>query len=466
MIDSTATIRSMRRDALKIFQAGIAAADPRQCVSRCLTYDGKRLHIALDADHTGDIRTGSWEKIHVIAFGKAACSMAQAVQEILPDRLFAGQGIAVSNDQNCTPVKNFTVLSAGHPLPDMAGLDAARQVAARAAAARPGELLLVLVSGGGSALLPCPVPPVTLEEKIATTNILLASGADIGEINCVRKHLSRLKGGRLAEKAMPADLHALLLSDVIGDAPGTIASGPTVPDDSRFQDAINVFTSRDVWDKVPANVRNLLQNGARGELPETPKTGDCIFAHTGYTLVGSNAMSIAACDTAAAQLHYAVQTYSDRLCGEARNVAEMLVLRAGAMLDRGISRTVAIIAGGETTVTLRGNGRGGRNQEMALAFAIAAKKHALEHCWTFLSGGTDGRDGPTNAAGGMVDSGSLKRMQAAGIDPVASLANNDSYTALHSSRDLLHTGATGTNVADLQILLIHPQIYTQPLREN
>lgn len=446
----------MRQDALKIFKAGIAAADPKQCVARCLAWDGQRLQIALDANGTGKTRTGTWQKIHVIAFGKAACGMAEAVRGIVPEQMFAGPGIAVSNYQNRKPVQNFTVLGAGHPLPDMAGLKAARQVAARVEAAQRGELVLVLVSGGGSALLPCPISPVTLEEKIATTELLLACGADIGEINCVRKHLSRLKGGRLAEKAAPADLHALLLSDVIGDDPGTIASGPSVPDDSRFQDAIDVFTSRNVWDKVPANVRDLLLKGSRGELPETPKTGDQVFERTGYTIIGSNALSISACRNAADQLHYAVRLYSDRLCGEARHAAEKLVLHARSLLQNGISRPVAIVAGGETTVTLQGDGRGGRNQEMALAFVIAAEKHALDADWIFLSGATDGQDGPTDAAGGMVDTGSLERMQAAGIDPKASLANNDSHTALRSSRDLLHTGATGTNVADLQLLLIHP----------
>ncbi len=449
-----------RKNALSIFQAGVAAADPYQAVKRCLLADGQLLDILLNPDDLPQKRTGQWSKVHLIAFGKAACAMAKAAREIVPAHLLADSGIAVTNYENVTAVEHVEVIGASHPLPDQAGLNAALKCAGRIQHAQKGELVLTLVSGGGSALIPCPVGPVTLQEKIAATGLLLASGATIDEINCVRKHLSRLKGGGLARLAVPADLHAFILSDVLGDDLSAIASGPTVPDPSTYADAIAVFTAKGIWDKVPAPVRQHLEQGKLGKTPETPKPGDDVFKNTTHTLIGSNAISINATLKAAQDSGYEAQLYDAHLCGEARHAAEKWVGYAKRLINNGIGKPLALLAGGETTVTLKGNGRGGRNQEMALAFAIAAQQLGLTGHWTFLSGGTDGRDGPTDAAGGIVDQDSIKRMLQSGIDPLAMLDNNDSYTALKSSQDLLDTGATGTNVADLQVLLIHPNSYT------
>jgi len=450
---------SSRKDALSIFQAGIAAADPYQAVKRCLFANDQSIEFLLNLDDSTQKRIGKWSKVHLIAFGKAACAMAKAAQEIIPAQLLADFGIAVTNYENVTAIEHVEVIGASHPLPDEAGLYAAKKCAERAIQAQQDELVLVLVSGGGSALIPCPVDSITLHEKIATTDLLLASGATINQINCVRKHLSQLKGGGLARLAVPADLHALILSDVIGDDLSAIASGPTVPDPSTFDDAIAVFTAKKIWDKVPANVQQYLEQGRLGKVPETPKPGDNAFKNTTTTLIGSNAISVDATFKAAQNLGYEAKLYSTRLCGEARNEAEKWVRYAKQIIDNGIDKPMAVLAGGETTVTLKGNGRGGRNQEMALAFAIAAQQHGLKGYWTFLSGGTDGRDGPTDAAGGVVDQDTIKRMIHAGMDPLAMLDNNDSYTALKSSQDLLDTGATGTNVADLQVLLIRPNSY-------
>ena len=448
----------MRRDAIEIFQAGIAAADPYQAVKRCLFASDNHFEILLDINNNSKKRIGRWSVVHLIAFGKAACAMAQAALEVIPEERLARTGIAVTNYENETPVKHLTVIGAGHPLPDHSGLQGAKMVAEIAQNAQEGELVLVLVSGGGSALIPYPDDPISLEEKISTTELLLGCGATINQINCVRKHLSRLKGGGLARKAAPADLHALILSDVPGDDLSSIASGPTVPDDTSFQDACNVFTAKNIWDKVPEKVRELLEIGRQGGIPETPKPGDKIFKKTGSTLIGSNALSVDAIAASAMKHHYEAQIYSNKLCGEARDEAEKLVLYAKQLLDQGLEKPLALLAGGETTVTLKGPGLGGRNQEMALSFALTAEKHQLPERWVFLSGGTDGRDGPTDAAGGIVDPDTINRLRKAGIDPLRSLDNNDSYTALKKSNDLLNTGATGTNVADLQILLIHPQI--------
>jgi len=248
-------------------------------------------------------------------------------------------------------------------------------------------------------------------------------------------------------------LHALILSDVLGDDLSSIASGPTVADATTYADAINILKAKGVWDQVPVNVRQHLEQGKLGNIKETPKPGDDVFKNTGHTMIGSNAISVNAMLQAAKNLGYETKLYSDHLCGEARAEAEKLVIHAKALT---VSQPIALLAGGETTVTLKGDGRGGRNQEMALAFAIAAEKYDLTGNWTFLSGGTDGRDGPTDAAGGIVDRNTTKRMTQAGVNPIALLENNDSYTALKASDDLVNTGATGTNVADLQILLIQP----------
>jgi len=254
----------------------------------------------------------------------------------------------------------------------------------------------------------------------------------------------------------PADVHALVLSDVLGDELSAIASGPTVADATTFSDAIKVFTDKQLWDKLPVAVQNHLQQGEQGAVSETAKAGGDIFKHAAYTLIGSNAISVQAIMHSADTLNYQRHLYSDQLDGEAKEVAKDLLQYAHALLTKGMDKPLAVLAGGETTVTMQGKGLGGRNQEMALAFAIAAEKKPLAADWVFLSAGTDGRDGPTDAAGGIVDAQSITRMHDAGIKTEQYLANNDAYHVLQKSKDLLITGATGTNVADLQILLIQP----------
>jgi hydroxypyruvate reductase len=414
---------NQRQHALAIFQAGIDAANP---------YDALKKHFVLPEN---------FSKIHIIAFGKAACSMATAAQEIIPENLL-GEAIAVTNYENVVAVQNVEVIGASHPLPDLTGFEAAKKVAQIAQNAKNDELVLVLISGGGSALIPFPVDSITLEEKIATTNLLLSCGATINEINCIRKHLSQLKGGHLANLIAPAKCHALILSDVLGDDLSVIASGTTVADESTFADAVAILKAKKVWELVPKSVQNHLENAVY----ETPK----MLKNVENTLIGSNSMSTEAAVKMAQSLDYQVIRHDYPLCGEAREVAEAFVLAAKDFENS----KIVFITGGETTVTLHGNGKGGRNQEMALAFAIAAEKHGLTGEWTFLSGGTDGIDGVSPAAGGIVDNGSLERMKKAGVNPTELVDNNDSYHALKSSNDLVITGATGTNVADLQILLI------------
>lgn len=446
----------LRQHAIDIFQAGVEAADPYKAVKNSLQIADGQLKIALDSSGPDAFRSGAWKRIHLISFGKAACTMAAAAQEIIPGSLRAGDGIAVTNYENVTEVPGFEVIGAGHPLPDEAGFGGAQRVAECADSAEEGDLVLVLVSGGGSALVPFPPDSISLEDKIATTRVLLACGADINEINCVRKHLSRLKGGGLARLSAPADVHALILSDVLGDDLSSIASGPTVPDPTTYHDAMRVFQSKFAWYQLPAAIRTHLEDGFKGRHPETPKPDDTVFDSVGHTLIGSNRISVDAIVSAAGGLQLDTELYSDELCGEAREEAARLARHVKPLLESGLQRPLALLAGGETTVTLRGSGRGGRNQEMALAFALAAEEIGLPPRWVFLSGGTDGRDGPTDAAGGMVDPGTLERMRASGLNPAEHLDNNDSYAALKQSDDLLDTGATGTNVADLQVLILNP----------
>lgn len=421
-------VENLRQNANQIFQAGIAAANP---------YEAVKKHFVLNE---------KFSKIHIIAFGKAACAMANAAQELIPVNLL-GDAIAVTNYENVVAVENVEVVGASHPLPDLAGFEAAKRIAEIAKNTKSNELVLVLISGGGSALIPYPVDSITLDEKITTTNLLLSCGATIGEINCVRKHLSQMKGGHLAKMIFPAKCHALILSDVLGDDLSVIASGTTVADESTFAEAVAILKAKNVWNDVPQSVKNYLENA----ICETPK----FIENVENTLIGSNLMSVEAAVETAKSLGYEVIRYDYPLCGEARDVAEKFVLIVkNTRLE---NKKIAFITGGETTVTLRGNGKGGRNQEMTLAFAIAAKKNGLTNEWAFLSGGTDGIDGVSRAAGGIVDAGTLQRMKNASVKPAELLENNDSYHALKSSNDLLMIGATGTNVADLQILLIQTE---------
>ncbi|TQV78329.1 glycerate kinase type-2 family protein [Denitrobaculum tricleocarpae] len=449
----------LRALAQEIYMAGVKAADPAEAVRRALRIKNDRLEILLSPGTAdSEIRSGEWRAVRPIAIGKAAIAMARAAGELLPGRLFQGDGIIVTNHENAasaTKVSGFELIGAGHPLPDESGLYGGRRVMEIAGQAGEDELVLVLVSGGGSALVPAPAPPITFAEKIETTDLLLASGADIVQMNCVRKHLSSLKGGGLARCAAPAALHALILSDVIGDDLSAIASGPTVADTTSFAEAIEILKNGCAWDRVPESVRHRLNEGRAGRIEETPKPGDAIFQKTGATLIGSNGLSLAATETLAQKLGFETHIVSEALCGEAQAAAE-LILDHALTVERGAGRPLALLAGGETTVTLQGDGRGGRNQEMALAFAMRAADRGLMGRWAFLSGGTDGRDGPTDAAGGLVDPGSMARIAAAGGNAAALLGNNDSYQALASAGDLLKPGATGTNVADLQVLLLEP----------
>ncbi len=446
-------LAQMRGHARTMFADAVAAADPRAAVVRTLHKQPNSSQIQSTAKpQSFQLQEFSRRKVRVVAFGKAAITMTEGALECVPEDLLIEAPVAVTSYENVIQHGKIQILGAGHPIPNADGLKAARKIAKTVRAAKADELILALISGGASALLPMPPPSITLEDKRNATQLLLTSGADIHEINTVRKHLSELKGGGLARLAYPAALQALILSDVLDNDPGTIASGPTAGDLTTFSDAKGVFLRRGIWEQIPNSIQAHLNRGCDGLIDETTLPEDEIFRDVSNTIVGSNLISLDSICQSAKSAGYDVQIVSKALTGEARSVAEKFLMRASAPIER----PTAFVAGGETTVTVRGSGLGGRNQEMALTFALDADSRFNNLSWVFLSGGTDGIDGPTDAAGGLVDPGTIARIHNAGYDPRRLLDNNDAYHALDHAGDLLVTGATGTNVADLQILLIHP----------
>jgi hydroxypyruvate reductase len=414
------------RDAARaIFDSALAAGDVIPLVRR---------HLRLDSRH---------RRVLVLGCGKASAAMAAAAEAVLGDRISGG--FVVVKDGCAVPVPKVEVTEAGHPVPDARGLAASARLLELARGAGEDDLVLFLVSGGGSALTPAPASPITLAEKQEVTRLLLASGATIGELNAVRKHLSRFKGGQLARAAAPASVLTLALSDVIGDPLDVIASGPTAPDPTTFADAREVLARRGLAGRVPASVAARLEAGLRGEIEETPKPGDRLFGRVTNVVIGNNALIADAAVAAATRLGYRPHLATRELQGEAREVARDLVARA-----RRLEPPACLIAGGETTVTVKGKGRGGRCQEFALA---AALELLPADRMTVLAAGTDGTDGPTDAAGAIIDADSVARGTRAGGDAHRALADNDAYRFLAASRDLIVSGPTRTNLLDLYVVL-------------
>lgn len=436
----------LREHAIEIFQAGIRAVDPATAVSRCLRRKGEFLLVGEKAEISVPLAEDG--RVWVVGAGKAAAGMARAAEDILGEKLSGGTVVIPHGYPS--DLSRVSVKTAGHPIPDEAGVSAAKEIAAIAASAGSRDLLLVLLSGGGSALLPFPSEGVSLEAKQEVTSLLLRSGATIHEVNIVRKHLSGLKGGHLARLAVPARVITLMVSDVIGDDPGTIASGPTAPDPSTFGDARRILAKYDLLGQVPDGVRVAIEDGLAGKKRETPKPGDPVFDRVHNRVIASNAIALAAMAGEAETRGYGAEVLPDQIAGEARIAGAAHVSRCRALLSRDVRRPLCILSGGETTVTVRGRGKGGRNQEFCLAAAVAMDG------WQdviLLSAGTDGIDGPTEAAGALADGTSVARGLSLGLSPVTFLKQNDSNTFFSALNDLVVTGATGTNVMDLQVVL-------------
>jgi glycerate 2-kinase len=351
------------------------------------------------------------------------------------------------------PVEKIRVLEAGHPTPDENGWRGTQALTAMAAKLDRQDLVLFLLSGGGSALLPMPVEGITLAEKMATTDLLLRSGASIQEINTIRKHLSQVKGGQLARLSYPATLISLILSDVVGDPLDVIASGPTVGDPTTFQDCLEVINRYNLKEKFPASVRSHLDAGLAGEIAETPKPDDPIFSQISNVLVGTNMQALEAAAKEAEKLGYNSLILSSRIEGDTAEAARFHAAIAREIVSNGhpLQPPACLISGGETTVVVRGRGKGGRNQQFALEAALELDG-TQGVC--LLSGGTDGTDGPTDAAGAVVDGATVTRALAKGLNPRQFLQENDSYHLFQHLDDLLITGPTNTNVMDLRVIVV------------
>lgn len=436
----------MRKEAEAIFQAGLHAVAPADAVRRHLRKEGDHLHIgrrSYDLNQTG--------RIVVVGAGKASAAMALAVEEILADRI--SHGLVSVKYGHGAPLQRIRIVEAGHPIPDANGMAAAREMMQLVGAAGPGDLILVLISGGGSALMPLPAGRISLEEKQSTSDALIRCGATIHEINTIRKHISAIKGGRLAQAGAPARMAALILSDVVGDDLDVIASGCTVPDASTYGQCMDIVERYALSGQLPDTVMDHLLKGRQKAIDETPTTQSHRWQHVYNLIVGNNSAAIQAARQSARQMGYRTVILSSLMEGETRHVAKAHTAIAREILASGnpIATPACVLSGGETTVTLKGNGRGGRNQEFALAAALAIDGIGLI---TVLSGGTDGTDGPTDAAGAVVDHTTVQQALRAGLSPHKHLENHDAYPLLKQMGALLMTGPTQTNVMDLHIVLV------------
>lgn len=433
-------------DAEEIFRAAITAASAYEAVKASIRLNPRTLRISSLSFDLKKIK-----RIFVIGAGKAASPMALAVEDAIGP-LIAG-GCIVTKYGHGRPLRHIRVIEAGHPVPDSSGLAGSRELLSIAEGADSGDLVICLLSGGASALLPAPAPGLTLKDEQRTTEPLLKSGASINEMNAVRKHLSLIKGGLLARAAYPARVASLIVSDVVGDDLSTIASGPTAPDPSTFTDALSVLRKYGLISKVPPAVLKRLKDGAKGRLEETPKPGEGVFRRVDNFIVANNSSALEAARAKAEALGYNAIILSSTVTGGVREAAGFLSSIALEVKKTGnpVERPACILMGGEPTIKVSGRGKGGRMLEFALESALRQK---CEKGITVLAGGTDGTDGPTDAAGAIADPGTLKLALKKGLDAEVYLRNNDSYNFFRKAGGLLVIGPTGTNVMDVMMAIV------------
>lgn len=435
-----------REAALSCFAEALAAAEPAAAIRRAVQRNGNILTVG-----SKQYDLTQFDRVFVAGAGKAGTAMAQALEEVLGD--FLTDGVVVVKRGGAGPTRSIRLFEAAHPVPDEEGRRAGEALLQLVGSATPKDLVLCLISGGGSALLVAPAGDITLADQQTMTELLLRAGCTINEINAVRKHCSRIKGGKLAQAANGAEIATLILSDVVGSPLDVIASGPTVPDPTTFGDALRVVDRYELRGQLPPRIRLHLEAGARGDVAETPKPGDPLFASAQTVLVGSIGQ---VCDLAAAfarsqGLHPIIlSTFAE---GEAREAARLLasVIREVEANNRPVPRPACVILGGETTVVVRGDGLGGRCQELALAAAIALEGDSTA---TLAALATDGGDGPTDAAGAIVDGHTAELARSKGISLGDALRRNDAYHVLDQLGALVRTGPTGTNVNDLVLAII------------
>jgi len=436
-----------RKIVLDAIEEAFRSADPKRIMFSKIKLEGEKLKI-----NSNILNLSRYRKVYVLGGGKASGSMAEALEKILKDRIDEGIIVVPKGVAGRHTLSRIDLHEASHPIPDETSVSGAKKILELANKAEGDDLVICLISGGGSSLMALPKEGISLEDKRKVTDLLLRSGATINEINIVRKHISSFKGGQLAKAVYPATLIGLLLSDVLGDPLDVIASGPTVPDSSTFQDAVSILQRYDLWDRIPDSVRHVLFDGLKRKIDETPKEGDKIFKSVRNIVIGNNRL---ACMAAMEKLsHYDLNVLflTSFMEGEARHIGTFFgaIGRELMMTDKPIASPAGVVAGGETTVTVTGNGIGGRNQEIALS---AALKIIGTEGLAIASASTDGIDGPTDAAGAIVDGKTIMRAKNCGLDPLETLRNNDSYTFFSELRDLIFTGPTGTNVNDVTILV-------------
>jgi hydroxypyruvate reductase len=441
----------MKRMGKAIFSKALTAVNPYRILKERIRIEKDRLLLRMEENPERILDLKAFDKIFLVGTGKASNSMAQAVEEILGEWL--SKGVITAKYGHLLPLKRTKIIEAGHPIPDRNGYEGAKKIQGLLKESGPKDLVIFLLSGGGSALLPFPAGGIELKEKQEVTQLLLDCGADIKEINTIRKHISRLKGGWLAKWAYPSTLIGFILSDVVGDQLDVIGSGPTVPDPSTFEEAWEILGKYDLLNEIAPSIQKYLRLGKEGKGEETPKPGDVVFERVYNSLIGSNILALRAAEKEAASLGLNTLILSSSIVGETREAARFHAAIAKEVISSGnpIPRPACILSGGETTVTIKGNGLGGRNQEFALAGALEIS--GIEKV-VLLSGGTDGTDGPTDATGAVADHTTVQRAKSMGLDPKAHLKNNDAYPFFQKLGDLLITGPTHTNVMDVRILLI------------
>lgn len=441
------SLRRLRRDAMYILKSAVDAVDPGDAIRRRMMVEGSRLScdgFEIDLEH--------YSRVFVVGGGKAGGAMSEAVEGLLGDRVSGGAVNVLKGTEDSYRLQNIRLYGASHPIPDERSLRGVEAMLSILEGVGEDDLLIVLISGGGSALMTYPAKEVGVGDVKKITDRLLKSGATINELNAVRKHISAVKGGQMVKRARPATVLSLILSDVVGDPIDAIASGPTAPDTTTFQDAVSVLKDHGIWESTPESIRNRLLKGASGEIEETPKPGDATFEKVHNFVIGSNLLAAKAAVEMAQAFGYNSILLSTRLEGEARRVGTVLAGIAGEIALSGypLRRPAAVIAGGETTVTVLGSGEGGRNQELALS--AASKIMGLDVVIATLA--TDGIDGPTEAAGAIADGATMERAESMGLEAVKSLADNDSHGFFKGLGDALITGPTGTNVNDLTLILV------------
>ena len=437
--------RKARALALRSLESALNAVDPKQIIKSKLLLKNLTLHVN---GYSIDLK--KFKNIYVIGGGKASGSMVEALEQVLGNSITKGLVNVPRSSKNKTDI--IKLHEASHPIPDEAGVEGTRRMLKIAEQAKEDDLIICLISGGGSSLMPLPRGKISIADKKEITNALLKCGATINEINTVRKHISDFKGGWLAKKAYPATILNLILSDVVGDPLDFIASGPTVPDSTTFSDAIKVLKKYRLWSKAPASIRKVLSDGEKGLIPETPKANDEAFKRVYNVVVGNNRLASLTAQKYLKSEGLNTLLLTSTLEGEARHVGIMLasIVHEVSVSGNPVPKPAGIIAGGETTVTVTGKGLGGRNQEIALA-TVRNLKGMNGVAVASLS--TDGVDGPTDAAGAIADGKTLVRAAKMGLTPEEYLAENDSYHFFSKLGDLIFTGPTGTNVNDVSVIV-------------